>query len=141
MTQAISATKLLLTLGPTFAALCGLTTKGINFSAETSDWTVDDCEDLDAPVWTQRVVDALSATVSGSGVLAMEDLATYRDWFASGEAREVRVKLDIPGASDGGYWSGTFVLSSFNVTGERRTRVACEMELQNNGPVVWVANP
>src|SRR5690606_33512417 len=35
-----------------FSAPCGLTTRGLNFSAETSDTTVPDCDDPSLPSWT-----------------------------------------------------------------------------------------
>lgn len=141
--KTLSATKLLLLIGDgaqpeVFAAPCGLTSRGINFSKETNDTTVPDCDNPDAPSWTERVVSALSGTVSGSGVLAMEALETWRDFFFSTESRNVRVKLDAPLASNGGHFEGKFHCTTFNVTGDNGEKINVEVELQNDGEVVWV---
>jgi predicted secreted protein len=141
----LSAAKLLIMLGdgasPTevFAAPCGLTTKGINFSAASNDITVPDCDDPDAASWSERVISALSGTVSGSGVLAMESLETWRDYFFGGVSKNARVKIDTTLANNGGYFEGAFILTTFNITGEIGNKIQVEIELQNDGPVTWVA--
>lgn len=123
-----------------FSAPCGLTTRGINFSAETSDTTVPDCEDPSLPSWTERVARALSAGISGSGVLALATHETWRQWFLSGEARNCRMKLDVPVGDGGGHYEGRFVLTTFNLgASEDDGKISVEVELQNDGAVVWVA--
>ncbi len=107
--------KLLILLGngaspEVFAAPCGLTSKGFEISATSGDIQVPDCDDPDAPAWTERVVKALSAGVSGSGIMAVESFDTWNDWALSGLAQNVRVKLDLPGL---GYYSGRFILTKF----------------------------
>lgn len=139
----LSAAKLLILIGngagpEVFAAPCGLTTRGINFSKETNDVTIPDCDDPDLPAWTSRVTRALSGTISGSGVLAMEALPTWRDFFFSTGTKNVRVKLDANLAANGGYWQGAFHCTTLNVTGEIGDKVQLELELQNDGPITWV---
>lgn len=139
----LSAAKLLLLIGngagtEVFAAPCGLTSRGINFSKETNDVTVPDCDDPDAPAWTERVTRALSGTVSGSGILAMEAFETWRDFFFSTETKNVRIKIDTSLANNGGHWQGAFHMTTFNVTGEIGDKIQVEIELQNDGEVIWV---
>ncbi|MFC7399590.1 phage tail tube protein [Chelatococcus sp. GCM10030263] len=140
----LSAAKLLVMLGdgatPTeaFTAPCGLTTKGISLSAASNDITVPDCDDPDAASWSERVISALSGTVSGSGVLAMESFETWRDYFFSGASKNARVKIDTTLANNGGYFEGKFILTTFNVTGELGNKIQVEIELQNDGEIVWV---
>lgn len=138
----IRATKLLVQLGDgaspeVFTAPCGLTTKGIDLTATTQDDEVQDCDDPDAPIWVARGIASLSAGISGSGTLAMESLETWRDWFLSGDPKNIRVKLDLPGASGGGYYAMSAVLTAFNQNGEGKGLVQASITIQSNGEVTW----
>ena len=139
----LPSSKMLILLGDgadpeVFTAPCGLTTKGFNNSAETNDVNVPDCDDPDAPYWVERTIVSLSSTVSGSGILAMDSFPKWREWFESGESRNLRIKMDETSANNGGHYEGKFVLSTFNLTGEERSKVGVEVELQNDGQVLWV---
>ncbi len=135
----ISAAKLSIWVGngespEVFAAPCGLTTRGIKFSADSNSIVVPDCNDPDLPAWIERVVRSLSVTINGSGVLAKEALQTWREWFLSGAPLNVRVVLDGVGW---GYFSGSFILSSFEVTGEIGNKVQTTIQADSDGPVTW----
>ncbi len=117
-----------------FVAPCALTSKSIDFSAESNDFNVPDCDDPDAPTWTERVVSALSAGVSGSGTLAMESLETWREWFLSGLEKNIRVKLDH---DDGGYFSMSAILTGFNLGGNQGELATIEVTIASNGEVTW----
>ena len=140
----ILGSKFLIQLGdgaePTevFVAPCALTSKGINFSAETNDFNVADCEDEDAAVWTERVVSALSAGVSGSGTLATESLDLWEDWFLSAAAKNIRVKIDTTLAKGGRHYAMSAVLTSFNITANTGELAQIEVEIASNGEVVSV---
>src|ERR1700741_139848 len=84
----------------TFSSPCGLTTKGLDLSASSNDVQVPDCDDPDAPAWTERVVKALSGKVSGSGILAVESFTFWNEWALDGSTKNVRIKFD---ATDMGY--------------------------------------
>lgn len=138
-----SAAKLLVLLetavAGNFAAPCGLTTKGISFAASSNDTTVPDCDNPDLPAWTERIISALSGTISGSGVLALESLDMWQDYFFSGVSKKCRVKIDVPLASNGGYFEGSFILSRFNITGEIGNKIRLDsVELLNDGEIKWV---
>jgi hypothetical protein len=120
-----------------FVAPCALTTKGIDFSAETNDFNVPDCDDPDAPTFTERVVSALSASVSGSGTLAMESLETWRMWLDSGLEKNIRVKIDAPLADGGGHWSMSAVITGFNVGANQGELATVELTIQSNGAWTW----
>jgi hypothetical protein len=140
----LRSTKLLIELGDganpeVFAAPCALTTKGLNFSATTTDTELPDCDDPDAATWTDRAVDALSAGVTGSGTLAMDALATWRTWFLSAANKNIRVKLDLPQASGGGYFAMSAVLSGFNLAGQGKGLATIEVTIGSSGEVSWVA--
>ena len=139
-----SWTKLLIMLGnaaspEVFTAPCALTTKGISFSADTSDSNVPDCDDPDAPSWVERVKRSLSAGITGSGRLAMESLPTWWNFYKQDESKNVRVKLDVSAANNGGHWAGKFVLTAFNIEGnENDGKIGVSVTLASDGEVVWV---
>jgi predicted secreted protein len=138
-----SAKKLLILLGDggtpeVFAAPCGLTTRGIEFSKETNDVTVPDCDDPDLPAWSERSVRTLSASVSGSGILAAEAFATWRAAFLDTDPTNARIKIDDILANGGGYFSGRFHLSGFSITGEIGDKIQVEITMESDGEVTWV---
>lgn len=120
-----------------FTAPCALTTKSINFSATTNDQNVPDCDDPDAPTVTERVVAALSAAVTGNGTLAMESFDEWRDWFDSGAAKNIQVKVDATAANNGGYWSMSALLTTFNVGGNQGELATIEVGIVNAGAWTW----
>lgn len=139
-----AASKLYVSLGngatPTevFTAPCGLTTRGITFSKETNDTTVPDCDDPDAPSWTERGVRALSAEFSGSGVLAAEAFPAWRAAYELTLSRNARVGLNVPLVQAGGYWMGKFHLTAFGVTGDLGDKVNVNVTMISDGVVTWV---
>ncbi len=142
------ASQLLIKLGDgatpeLFTAPCGLNTKGINFSKEMNDTPVPDCDDPDAPAWTERAVTTLSAQVSGDGILSMADLDTWWEFNTSTISRsaQVIIAVDAPNASLGGQWEGKFLMSSFNVTGEQGNKVQIAVDMLSDGEIVWVPAP
>lgn len=118
-----------------FAAPCGLTSRGFNRTAETNDTNVPDCDDEDKPSWLARDVVSLAGEISGSGVLDTDALEVWDDWFQSGLAKNCRVMLDVPVAQNGRHWSGKFILSSFNITAERGSKVTIEVTLTSDGAI------
>lgn len=120
-----------------FSAPCGLTSRGIEFSMSTGETIVPDCASEDAVAWVERTMNAASAQISGSGVLAMDSLDEWRSWFEAAEPRTVQVHLQNTTANNGGYWQGDFVLTSFQITGERGGKVQVSISAVNDGKVTW----
>lgn len=113
-----------------FAAPCGLNSRGFSRTAATSDTNVPDCDDPDAPSWLERDVVSLSASLSGSGVVADEDFDVWDEWFDGAESKNVKVTLGTR------VWIGPMKLSALNVTGERGQRVNFEATLDSDGKLV-----
>lgn len=137
-----AATKLLILVGDgatpeVFAEPCGLTTKGFNGQADTGETIVPDCDDPEAPAWKERTTTSLSRDVTGSGVLAKESLAMWNTWFESGEAKNVKIKIDGVGWIT---WTGAYLLTGLNITGERGGKVQVEVSLTSDGEVSSVTN-
>lgn len=136
----LAGTKLLIMVGDgaspeVFAEPCGLTTKKFSLNAASSTTNVPDCDDPDAPSWTERDVTALSGQTTGSGVLGTESFAVWKEWAMSGESRNCRVKLNTAAL---GWFEGQFILSTFTLTGEKGTRMQVEVSLDSDGQLTWV---
>lgn len=138
----IAGTKLLLLVGngaspEVFGEPCGLTTKGFDLSASTNTTLIPDCDDPELPAWESTDVNALSASGSGTGVMAVEAFATWNDWFMSAEGKNMQIKLDH---ADLGHYAGMFKLTSFKLAGTRGNKVTVDLSFKNDGEVTWVEN-
>jgi hypothetical protein len=124
-----------------FVAPCGFTQKALTIDATTSDFNVPDCDDPEAPAWTAREVTALSATVTGQGVMAMESLSLWRDWALSGASRAIRVELDAGVPNGGGYYMGDGILQSLGhsvALGADGNKVQLPVNIISDGEWTWV---
>lgn len=117
-----------------FYAPCGLTTKSFNQTASTQETSVPDCDDPDAPAYVERAVDTISAEISGNGVLAAEAFPVWRGWFDSAASRACRV---YPMGQSGGFYSGNFVLTQFNMPVQRGQKVNVDITMTSDGQYVW----
>ena len=130
---------LLVSEGPNvYEAPCSFnTTREVTFEAGVVETPSVDCDDPDAPAWIGRAVDTLSSTISGAGTLHTGDLEVWQGWFASGLAKSVRVKLDVPAADGGGDWQGDYILQSMGLAKEGRGYATFSAELISDGPIAW----
>jgi predicted secreted protein len=136
----IAGTKLLILVGDggspeVFAQPCGLTTTGFNLTASTNTTLIPDCDDPEAPAWEAKDVNSLAAQVSGSGVMAVESFSIWNDWFLSAGAKNAQIKLDNASL---GHYAGSFILTSFKLTGTRGQKVTVDITLDNDQAVTWV---
>lgn len=111
----------------TFASPCGLNSRGFSRTAATSDTNVPDCDDPDAPSWLERDVVSLSASLSGSGVVADEDFDVWNTWFEGGLSKNVKITLGTR------IWIGPAKLTKLNVTGSRGKRVEFDVSIDSDG--------
>lgn len=123
-----------------FAHDCLINTeRGINFASETNRETLPDCDDPDAPGWSEVTVSSQSATITGAGRLHTPSVKEWFDWFVSGTSKNVRVLLNgVSLANGGGHWAGKFKLTAFEVTGPETGRAAVSVTLESDGAVTWV---
>lgn len=138
----LSAAKLTIWIGDSgspgvWTAPCGLTTKGINFAATANDIVIPDCDNPDAPSWVGRVIESLSAGINGSGVLAMEALTAWRNFFFDATSKKCRVVIDDGSGTFGGRFEGLFVCTTFNVTGNLGEKIQVEVAAQSDGAIAW----
>ncbi len=117
--------------------VCGLRAKTFRISGTTSDQEVPDCDDPDLAVWIERIERALSAAISGSGTMAEETFAFWRDWKLSAGAKNVRVVLALTAT---GYFYGRFLLTEFELTASLDDgKIGVSVSLVSDGPVAWQA--
>jgi predicted secreted protein len=116
----------------TFAAPCGLNSREFNRTAATNDTNVPDCDDPDAPSWLERDTTSLSGSLSGAGVVAAEDFATWNTWFESGETKNVKISLVGDAELE---WIGPFKLTALNITGTRGARVTFTTSMESDGEI------
>lgn len=122
-----------------FSIYCSINSdRGISFAAQTNDFNIPDCADPDAMSWLVREKVSLSGDISGAGTLNTPDTEAFFDWVTSANTRNVQVHLDgVTGANGGGYWSGAYHCTQFDVTGGQGTKVQCNITLQSDGEVTW----
>ncbi len=135
LAKTLRGTKLLIKVSdgastPAFVHPCLInTSRGIQFTAEMNEVLVPDCADPDLMAWLEREKKSLSATINGAGVLNTPDTENYFNWFKDADPKACRVELSgvTGGANGGGYLSGSFHLSQFEITGDRGDKVQASM--------------
>lgn len=136
----IAGTKLLILVGDgnspqVFSQPCGLTTRGIAFTAQTNSTLIPDCDDPELPAWEAKDVNSIAAQITGNGVMAVESFDVWNDWFQTASARTCQVTLDHP---ELGYWLGDFILTALRYGGQRGQKVTVDITMDNTGAVPWV---
>ena len=139
----IAGTKLLILVGDgatpeVFSGPCGLTSRGIAFTASTNSTLIPDCDDPELPAWEAKDVNSIAAQVTGNGVMAVESFNIWNNWFQAAVGKNCQISLAAPNL---GYWSGSFILTSLRYGGERGNKVTVDVTLDNNGAVIWTAVP
>ena len=121
-----------------FAFNCSINTnREFTIEATSLEATDPNCVDPDAPAWIGRAIDTLSAGITGEGTMDPLSWGALRDFMLAAEPINMRVTLDLPGAQGGGYFSGSFVMTSLGAAKEGRGFVTCSVELQSNGAIAW----
>lgn len=144
--KAMNGTSLLVQIGDgagteTFAHDCLINAeRGIQFQSETNRQTIPDCDAPDNLAWSSLSKDALSATITGSGMLHTASVSNWAAWFASDNGKNCRVLLNgVALASGGGHWAGSFKLTGWEVTGARNEKATVSVTLESDGIVTWVS--
>lgn len=108
------------------------TQRGISFASSTNKVIVPDCDNPEDPAWSEAIKDALSATISGAGVLdnKIGTITFYDAWFRDTDSRNVQVWLGTLG-----HWPGAFHLTGWEVTGDRNNNAEATLTLESDGPI------
>jgi len=124
-----------------FAQPCGLTNNKVSVKAAANSTVVPFCDDPAAAAWDTKDVTSLSLSATGAGVMAVESFSVWNDWALNGTTRNVQIKIDDGKGNFLGYYSGSFILTAFNLTGTRGQKVTVDIALDNDDIVTWVPAP
>lgn len=124
---------------PVYAHPCLINAaRGIVFTAESNQTRVPDCDDPELISWIKREKTALGATITGAGVLHTSDTEEFFNWWKSASAKVIRVELSgVVLANGGGYFSGSFHLTNFEITGDLGEYAQCSVSLESDGEITW----
>lgn len=106
--------------------------RGFVLRSTTNDIVVPDCTNPDDPAWRQLVKDALSAGVTGAGILdnVLLTIQSYTTWWKQDVAKNVQVWLGTVG-----YWEVALKLTEWEITGERGNKITSNLTLESDGEV------
>lgn len=139
-----TTTKLLIEFGDgggseEFAYNCSInTTQEFTLDATAVEAATPNCTDPYAPAWVSRTIDTLSAGISGEGTADPISYGALRERMLAGEAFNVRVTIDLAGSAGGGYYQGSYVMTSLGTAKEGKGFVTCSVAMASNGEVTWV---
>lgn len=124
---------------PVYAHPCLINAaRGIVFTAESNQTRIPDCADPELISWIKREKTALGATINGAGVLNTTDTEVFFEWWKSTSAKVIRIELSgVTGANGGGYFSGSFHLTNFEITGDIGEYCQCSVSLESDGEITW----
>jgi hypothetical protein len=144
--NSVNGTKLLIRLGDgatpeTFTHHCVINTnRGIEFTSSPIETLIPNCPpDDDEPGWVSREVDGLSCSIPVAGMLDTRSYKPFRDWFLSGNSRNIQVELVASGADGGGHWFGAAIISGHKLEAAgNKNKVTFEGTLMSDGAWAWV---
>lgn len=105
--------------------------RGLSREAQVTEENDRDCAAPYLPGWLTRTVDGKSATINGAGRIKVADQSMFDEWFASGEARNVRVM--VGSGDDAPMYQGAFKLTSLNLQGGETGSMTGSLTLQSHG--------
>lgn len=124
-----------------FTAPCGITGLTKTTTTNTSDIDIPDCDDPDLVVWLGIDEVSKRMTLTFSGTVAQQSLATWQDWELDGGLRDVRWFRNLNDLALRGYLEGPALLTEFAETSEARGRFTFTGTIIFDGKPVWISLP
>lgn len=144
--KSVRGTKLLVKIGDggapeTFTHNCSINAaRSFQLTSQTNDFAVPDCDDPDLMAWLEREKVSIGGTIQGAGILNSDDLPFFEDYARSPDPKNVRVVVDVPGADGGGFWAGAWLLTDFQINGDRGAKVDVSLTMQSTGILTFELN-
>lgn len=105
------------------------TSRSISFSTSTETDQLIDLENQSAPAQTVRRVTSTDCKVDGEGMINRGDVHEWLEWAQGGLIKNIQI-------TDGTFIvEGPFVLTSFQITGERLKSSTAQVTLEQAGAV------
>jgi hypothetical protein len=123
-----------------FDNVAAFTDKSVKFKLSTGSTEVPDADDPDLPMSEELEGKMLSLEVSGSGVLAMSDLALWRTWAMTGQPKNIRVMFNDTGANGGGYVQCPALLTDFSPGAKKGEKCSMSVTIASSAAFSWVPN-
>lgn len=140
----VSGSKLLVQIGDgaspeVFAHDCLInTSRGLVLTAETGEAVMPDCDNPLGPQWKEVFKTALSATISGAGMLYTASIPEWVDWWDGNTTKNVRFSIVVAGADGGGYLGGKFHLTQMEINADSQKETStCNVTLVSSGALGW----
>ena len=111
------------------------TTRGISFSTETESDELIDTADQSAIALVVRRARAKDSKIDGAGMVSKTDVKTWADWAVAGTAKNIKVTFGNMLAT------GSYILTGFQLTGERKKTVEFQCTLEQAGAVTITTAP
>ena len=116
-----------------FSAPAGVTDKSYKIKIATGSTDVPDATNADLPMWQEIEAKTISAELTGSGVLAMADLAMWRAWYLSGTPKNVQITFPGNAAAGGGIDQFAAICTDFEVTAKKGEKCAISVTIESTG--------
>jgi len=113
----------------TFAPICGLTSKGIQYQTDTTEVEVPDCTDEDLPSYKEAGAKAYSVSISGSGMWAAQAHGDLIDWWKSGTPKNIKIQYSEALTGDTEFVAGPAILTSVGNTVEKGGRLSADIAI------------
>jgi len=143
----LKGTQLLIKVGDgatpteTFAHPCLINaSRSLSFTTETNEILIPDCSNPEDPIWPVIIKTAISASISGAGKLELADLSSYFNWVNSPNSKNCQIVVGVLADVTGGYFSGAFALTDFEMSGDHGEMVECSISLKSDGPLTFTAH-
>ncbi|QJR03478.1 hypothetical protein HH800_15610 [Sphingobium yanoikuyae] len=109
------------------------TTRGITMTVNAASAEVVDATNQALPATTVRIAQSTDSKIDAAGMLHTSSLKEYMDMVATGKV--TNLKFTGPGATI----TGPYILTSFQITGDRVEMVECTMTFEQAGAVTVTA--
>lgn len=116
-----------------FATICGITTKGLQRTRQTTDTTVWDCTDPDLPPIIERDILNGDWTLTGSGQAVLTALDNLEADYEDGEAHTYRLVFFGTGTTVVRSYTGAVIITDLTIGAVNGERASISLTLAGSG--------
>lgn len=121
-----------------FAFTCGTNSQEIGLTNKAGETEILDCDNpLDAPAIVLRYLESQDTSINLAGTVTREAWPTWRQWADLGLIKNVKVILDEPAGSGGGFWVVPAMLTEMKLTKQGSAIVNFTATIMGAGKRVW----
>lgn len=113
-----------------FTPICGLTSKGVQWSADVVTSEVPDCADEDLPSWMEKDVKSVGASISGSGMWSKQSHGQMLEWILSGAKKNIKIQYVDAESGEPEFYNGPAVCTGVGHSVEKGGRLSQEISIE-----------